>query len=192
MIGKKLFISSLFLIPVAQGWGQSATSEEPAQANYELADRFHEFTLGGKFSRNSMTIFPNEINGTDNFWFEFHTVEGKNYYYVMPAAGKREPLFDKGKMAVQLSELTKGVVDRNKLDISFVEFSKDQHSFGFDYKGNRYNYNRLTGKVSPEEKKKEEEESSEPIYSWMNFSPDKKYILYAKEHNLYIKGMHIV
>ena len=42
----------------------------------------------------------------------------------MPAAGKREPLFDKGKMAMQLSEFTKGVVDRNKLDISSVTFSK--------------------------------------------------------------------
>lgn len=194
MIVKKLFIGSLFLLPAMQGWGQPAASEtpvqaghQPAQANYELADRFREFTLGGKFSQTNLTIFPNEINGTDNFWFEFRSMEGKNYYYVVPAAARREPLFDKGKMALQLSELTKEVVDKNKLHISSIVFSKDQHSFGFDYKGERYNYNRLTGKVKPEEKK-QEEESSEPMYSWMNFSPDKKYILYAKNHNLYVKG----
>lgn len=82
------------------------------QANYELAQKFYDFTLGGKLSHNSLSIYPREINDTDNFWFEFQTTVGKEYYYVMPAAGKREPLFDKGKMAMQLSEFTKGVVDK--------------------------------------------------------------------------------
>lgn len=82
------------------------------QANYELAQKFYDFTLGGKLSHNSLSIYPREINDTDNFWFEFQMTVGKEYYYVMPAAGKREPLFDKGKMAMQLSEFTKGVVDK--------------------------------------------------------------------------------
>lgn len=158
------------------------------QANYELTDKFQDFTLGGKLSNISLSVYPREINDTDNFWFEFQTTVGKDYYYVVPAAGKREPLFDKGKMAMQLSELTKGVVDRNKLDISSVTFSKDQGSFEFDYKSKRYSYNRLTGKLTLVEKKEEKKEPEEPIYSWMTFSPDKKYILYAKNHNLYVKG----
>ena len=158
------------------------------QANYELAQKFYDFTLGGKLSHNSLSIYPREINDTDNFWFEFQTTVGKEYYYVMPAAGKREPLFDKGKMAMQLSEFTKGVVDKNKLDISSVTFSKDQRSFVFDYKGKQYSYNRLTDKLTLFEKKEENKESLEPTYTWMNFSPNKKYILYAKNHNLYIKG----
>ena len=72
------------------------------QANYELAEQFNAFTAGGKLSQNSFGFQPREINDTDNFWFEFQTTVGKEYYYVMPAAGKREPLFDKGKMAMQL------------------------------------------------------------------------------------------
>ena len=158
------------------------------QANYELAQKFYDFTLGGKLSNNSLSIYPREINDTDNFWFEFQTTAGKEYYYVIPAAGKRELLFDKGKMAMQLSEFTKGVVDKNKLDISSVTFSKDQHSFEFDYKGKQYSYNRLTGKLKYAEKKEEKKDVSESVYSWMTFSPDKKYILYAKNHNLYVKG----
>ena len=157
-------------------------------ANYELADKFQDFTLGGKLSNISLSVYPRGINDTDNFWFEFQTTSGKEYYYVMPAAGKREPLFDKGKMAMQLSEFTKGVVDRNKLDISSVTFAKDQGSFEFDYKSKRYSYNRLTGKLTLVEKKEEKKEPEEPVYSWMTFSPDKKYILYAKNHNLYVKG----
>lgn len=91
-------------------------------------------------------------------------------------------------MAMQLSEFTKGVVDKNKLDISSVTFSKDQRSFVFDYKGKQYSYNRLTDKLTLFEKKEENKESLELTYTWMNFSPNKKYILYAKNHNLYIKG----
>ena len=158
------------------------------QANYELTDKFQDFTLGGKLSNISLSVYPRGINDTDNFWFEFQTTSGKEYYYVMPAAGKREPLFDKGKMAMQLSEFTKGVVDRNKLDISSVTFAKDQGSFEFDYKSKRYSYNRLTGKLTLVEKKEEKKEPEDPVYSWMTFSPDKKYILYAKNHNLYVKG----
>ena len=58
----------------------------------------------------------------------------------------------------------------------------------FDYKGKQYSYNRLTDKLTLFEKKEENKESLEPTYTWMNFSPNKKYILYAKNHNLYIKG----
>lgn len=54
----------------------------------------------------------------------FKTTAGKDYYYVMPAAGKREPLFDKSKMAMQLSEFTKGVVDKNKLTFHLLLFQK--------------------------------------------------------------------
>ena len=67
------------------------------QANYELTDKFQDFTLGGKLSNISLSVYPREINDTDNFWFEFQTTVGKDYYYVVPAAGKREPLFDKGR-----------------------------------------------------------------------------------------------
>ena len=130
------------------------------QANYELTDKFQDFTLGGKLSNISLSVYPRGINDTDNFWFEFQTTSGKEYYYVMPAAGKREPLFDKGKMAMQLSEFTKGVVDRNKLDISSVTFAKDQGSFEFDYKSKRYSYNRLTGKLTLVEKKEEKKEEN--------------------------------
>ncbi len=62
-------------------------------ANYELADKFQDFTLGGKLSHNSLSIYPREINDTDNFWFEFQTTVGKEYYYVMPAAGKSVNLY---------------------------------------------------------------------------------------------------
>lgn len=187
---KNLFIAAgLSCISVLQGWGQApAGCNTTVQANYELADKFHAFTLGGGLSSNSLTIYPHEINDTDNFWYEFTTTAGKSYYYVTPQNGKRVLLFDNTQMAMLLTELTHETIDPVKLSFQDFKFAKDQQSFTFDYKSKKYDYNRLTRKlkeVKEEEKKKEDEE---PTYSWMYFSPDKKYMLYAKNHNLYMKG----
>lgn len=84
------------------------------QANYELVNEFQAFGLGGNFSVNSLNLWPNEINGTDKFWFEFHTTAGKDYYFVDPERRLKEPLFDKGKLASGIAQITRGVVDRNK------------------------------------------------------------------------------
>lgn len=48
------------------------------QANYELAQKFYDFTLGGKLSHNSLSIYPREINDTDNFGLSFKRQLVKN------------------------------------------------------------------------------------------------------------------
>ena len=90
MVLKQLFIAgSLSFTLALQGWGQASGKHDTILADYELVQEFQEFTLGGKLSNNSLSIYPREINDTDNFWFDFQTTAGKDYYYVMPAAGKR-------------------------------------------------------------------------------------------------------
>lgn len=101
------------------------------QANYELANEFQAFGLGGNFTANSLNLWPNEINGTDKFWFEFHTTVGKDYYFVDPERRLKEPLFDKGKLASGIAQITRGVVDRNKLELSDIKFSENLASFLF-------------------------------------------------------------
>ena len=107
----------------------SFTAKPQQLANYELAKKFEVFDLAGELSRNSLSIYPNQINGTDNFWFEFKTSAGIDYYYVTPANGKKVPLFDKDKLAMGLTELTHETINPN--DFSFYEltFSIDQTTF---------------------------------------------------------------
>ena len=69
-----------------------------------------------------MTLYPREINKTDNFWFDFTTSSGKNYYYVNPKAATKELLFDNDEMAVQLSRFTHDVVNPAKLELSDLQF----------------------------------------------------------------------
>ena len=74
MVLKQLFIAgSLSFTLALQGWGQVPAEHDTVQANYELAEKFHKFTLGGKLSNNSMSLYPHEINDTDNFWFDMST-----------------------------------------------------------------------------------------------------------------------
>ena len=133
-------------------------------ANYELAQRFQAFSLGGKLNNNSLRLYPNEINDTDNFWFDFTTSTGKHYYYVNPKEAKKELLFDNTEMAMQLTELTHDVVNSARIDLNGIEFSKDQKTFTFRYNSKKYEYSRLTRKLKEVQEEKEEKEEG-PIYS---------------------------
>ena len=82
----------LFIVLFA--WSGILHAFSQQQANYELANEFQAFGLGGNFTANSLNLWPNEINGTDKFWFEFHTTVGKDYYFVDPERRLKEPLFD--------------------------------------------------------------------------------------------------
>lgn len=181
--------TGLSLASALQSQGQSVSGGSlPARANYELAQQFQAFSLGGKLNQISLSIYPNEIHESDNFWFDFTTTEGKRYYFVNPRKARKELLFDNKEMAMQLSELTREVVNPHRIDLSSIVFSKDQKTFTFRYGSDTYEYNRITHKLKEVQEKEKEEKEEDPIYSWMTFSPDKKYILYAKNHNLFVRG----
>ena len=165
--------------------GLATVANPQQQANYELAEKFNAFTAIGNFSENSLGFHPREINDTDNFWFDYRTSAGNFYYYVTPDRGKQELLFDNDEMAMALSELTRERIDPKDLKFYDLMFAKNQKSFTFEYGRKAYEYNRITRKLKEVEKKQVKDKY---YYSDKGYSPDKKYILYAKNHNLYVKG----
>ena len=174
------------LCATTQAQVDSQTKEAKPFANYELAKQFKDFNMGGKYSRISLSITPYAIEKTDNFWYDFDTSKGRDYYLVQPAKRKHEHLFDNAIMAEQLSLHTHQTVDGSNLHVTPEKFAKDMSSFEFDYRDKRYKYNRYTKTIQEIEKQKEENDDVQ--YSWMKFSPDKKYILFAKNYNLYVMG----
>lgn len=174
------------LCATTQAQVDSQTTEAKPFANYELAKKFKNFNMGGKYSRISLSITPYAIEKTDNFWYDFDTSKGRDYYLVQPAKRKHEHLFDNAIMAEQLSLHTHQTVDGSNLHVTPEKFAKDMSSFEFDYRDKRYKYNRYTKTIQEIEKQKEE--CDDVQYSWMKFSPDKKYILFAKNYNLYVMG----
>ena len=119
MNNKSLLISALALALCATTQAQveqKATVDKPL-ANYELAEHFNEFGLGGKSTRISLSVIPNAINDTDNFWYHFDTSKSNDYYLVRPAQRKHEALFDNAVMAEQLSLKANGAIDARNLSI---------------------------------------------------------------------------
>ena len=156
------------------------------KANYKLAEKFQAVSFGGLLGKYSMSIFPRQINNTDKFWFEFVTEEGRNFYFVDPVKGEKRLLFNNSDIAQGVSQITRKAYNEKDLRISGMKFSKDLTKMTFSMDG-KYEFDFETKKVRAIEEKKDAEEERD-IYSWMNFSPDRKYILYAKNHNLYMRG----
>lgn len=175
---KMLILLSLLLLALG--------GDAQQKANYKLAEKLRNVSLGSLIGKYSMNVFPKQINDTDKFWFEFTTEEGKNFYFVDPAKGEKRLLFENADIAQGVSQITRQAYNEKDLRIFDMAFSKDLTKMTFSMDGH-YEFDFKTKKVRAVEKDRSEEDD-EVIYSWMTFSPDRKYILYAKDHNLYIRG----
>ena len=175
---KMLILLSLLLLALG--------GDAQQKANYKLAEKLRNVSLGSLIGKYSMNVFPKQINDTDKFWFEFTTEEGKNFYFVDPAKGEKRLLFENADIAQGVSQIPRQAYNEKDLRIFDMAFSKDLTKMTFSMDGH-YEFDFKTKKVRAVEKDRSEEDD-EVIYSWMTFSPDRKYILYAKDHNLYIRG----
>jgi dipeptidyl aminopeptidase/acylaminoacyl peptidase len=122
-----------------------ARSQSPADpqrvtgANYKQAYKYsNEFLRQFVYSTS---VTPNWIGKTDAFWYEYRTSKGKQWYRVNPSAATKEPLFDRVKLAAQLSEQVKKPLDALQLPLTRVtlsddsaklKFVTDQYEFEFD------------------------------------------------------------
>ena len=153
------------------------------KANYKLAERYKKHEIVG-VSGNSMAIYPEFINDSDRFWYSFSDSNGKRYYYVDPAKKLKRLLFDNDKLVAQISKETRKAYNSKDLSLQSIEFDKKERSFTFEFDGAKYRYTVKTGTV-------EKIDSLQPWSgreSWMKYSPDSLYILYCKNHNLYVMG----
>ena len=153
------------------------------KANYKLAERYKKHEIVG-VSGNSMAIYPEFINDSDRFWYSFSDSNGKRYYYVDPAKKLKRLLFDNDELVAQISKETRKAYNSKDLSLQSIEFDKKERSFTFEFDGAKYRYTVKTGKV-------EKIDSLQPWSgreSWMKYSPDSLYILYCKNHHLYVMG----
>ena len=166
-------------------------AQSVSKANYTLAEKFRNVGLGSLFAQNSMTIYPQFINGTDKFWFDFRTGQGIAYYFIDPEKRLKEPLFNMEIVLSQLSEDSRDVIDRKNFQLSDLRFSQNCKKLVFSYQEQDYEYDRVsqTLRKLPKEKEETTDEEEEIMYSYLTFSPDGRYVLYARDHNLYVRGV---
>jgi dipeptidyl-peptidase-4 len=101
----RLHLSLLLMSGLAFGLVVHAQQPAPATpvkgANYKQANKFSDAFL--RQFTYSTSVEPHWIGKSDAFWYEYHTSQGKQWFKVQPNQAKKEPLFDRVKLAGQLS-----------------------------------------------------------------------------------------
>lgn len=172
------------------------------KANYELAARFSPKKVGKLVF--STAINPNWFKNSDKFWYVWQTPQGTFYYIADPATGTKKPIFDNAKLAAELTEIVKDPFDAQNIPIQRLKLEDDK-KFTFEIKSTAdveekdektgkpkkvkkvhgFEYDIATNKLTEVKDYK-----SPKVYpQWGNVSPDKKYVVFSRNFNLYYMDM---
>ena len=104
-----LFIITAFIWVTSIGFTHAQQVSVTAQtfqtgqkANFELAERFTTQKMDKLIG--STSVYPRWIKDSDDFWYTYETAEGKQWYYVHTDERRQRPLFDRERLAAELSE----------------------------------------------------------------------------------------
>ena len=86
------------------------------KANYKGAQRFSPNNL--KKMVHSTRVDPHWLKTSEKFWYTYETTDGKEYYLVDPVKKSKDVLFDRVKMAADMSRLSGDPFDALHLNIS--------------------------------------------------------------------------
>lgn len=168
--------SILILATVLMGLTTSAFAQT---ANFDLAERFTTTKMSRLMGTNNLQ--PRWIEDTDNFWYTWEDASGKNWFYVdVPSKSQRE-LFDRERLAGKLSEEFKRPFNATDLELKGFEYDTDRELFTFHVDSVEFTYtvngSNLVKGDSLEPNKPE---------PWATYSPDSTWIVFAKNHNLFL------
>jgi dipeptidyl-peptidase-4 len=166
-------------------------------ANYGLAERFSTKKVSKLIF--STSVIPYWFKNSDRFWYIFSNSKETKYYIVDPANRTKKEIFDNAKLASQLSEIVGDPFDASNMPIgrfmlrgdtvftfevvSSSKQIKDPKSGittpGIKIHGFEYNFDKnILSEVVEYAPKK-----FYPV--WGSISPDKKYVVFSQNFNLY-------
>lgn len=213
-IMKKLL---LLLSALAICWGVAAQNVPIDKANYDLAARFSPNQL--KKMVFSTSVDPHWLKNSDRFWYEYETSEGKFWYIVDPAKRSKQQLFDRVKMAADMSRLTGDPFDAKHLYIEELRFTNNETTLQFEVTSKLVEVEEedeeaergeeQTQQEKPKKEPKmvpkvwhfeydlvkkelrllEDYEKPEEHPDWASVSPDSTYVLFGRDYNLYWMDM---
>ena len=189
-------IAALGLTVQAQAETATDGTDRIPKPNYELAERFSQKKISQMVF--STRVNPKWFKNQDKFWYQWKTSEGTQYYIVDARTGRKQPVFDMEKLAMELTTIVKDPFDAQHIPIGKLEL-KDDKVFTFEIKSSlpekdsarierfgkkkvySFEYEISTGKLTDITGKEEEEKYP----SWANVSPDGKIGIYAKNTDLW-------
>ena len=187
------FLLALLLIPILS-WAQQ-------KANYNLAARFAPKKLDKMIF--SLAVDPHWLKQSNKFWYTYETSEGKQWMIVDPTKLEKKAMFDRDKLAAELTKIVKDPFDGQHLPIDSLKFIKDENWIQFEVKSSidinkgdsipkngkpekikkvfYFEYNLLTNQLNELVGLKKPKKKP----SWANISPDQNIILFGRNYNLY-------
>ena len=171
------------------------------KANYFLAARFAPKKLDKMIF--SMSIDPHWLKLSNKFWYTYETSEGKQWNIVDPVKGEKKAIFNRDKIAAELTKIIKDPFDGQHLPIDSLKFIKDENWIQFEVKSTiEINKDAVVKKDAKPEKIKKTfyfeynlltEQLNELVGfkkskrkpSWANISPDEKIVVFGRNYNLF-------
>ena len=179
-------------------------------ANFMLAARFAPYNTGDML--HSTTVDPQWIEGGQKFWYEWEDSDGSWYWIADPSAGSKRLIFDRDVLAAELTRITRDPWDGQHLPIENIRFISDD-VLQFDVTSSQDEEVEDQDEVDEDEQEEGERERDRPDKKvfhfeytlstqtlreledyeapddhpgWASVSPDGQWVVYAKEHDLYM------
>ncbi|MEY4660169.1 MAG: hypothetical protein RLZZ42_121, partial [Bacteroidota bacterium] len=189
-----LFISMLFITSI------SAQQNFHQRANYDLAARFSPKKLEKMIF--STAVDPHWMKSGSKFWYMYETTSGKQWYVVDPVKMTKVPMFNNDKLAAGITSIVKDPFDGKHLALENLKVTKDENIISFEVKSSIeetkkdsakknasvkekkvffFEYNMLTDSLT----ELKDFRKPKPRPAWANISPDQRWVVYAKNFNLY-------
>ena len=154
-------------------------SNAQQKANFKAAEKFSQENLSKMLK--STSVSPNWFKDSDRFWYSYTTSSGKNFYMVDPVKRSKTKLFDNLEFSAKLSELTRRPVNHNNLELDELELNDDNRTLTFQIDSIEYMYDIYNKSLKRGDTIPEEEDND-----WASYAPDSSYMVFAKNHNLFI------
>jgi len=179
------------------------------KANYTLAARFSPKKLEKMIF--SLAIDPHWLKQSNKFWYTYETSEGKQWNIVDPVKNEKKSMFNRDKLAAELTRIIKDPFDGQHLPVDSIKFIKDENWIRFEVKSSIEINKEVEVKKNKEEdiKKDAKPEKVKKIFyfeynllteelnelvgfkkpkrkpNWANISPDEKTIVFGRNYNLF-------
>ena len=159
----------LMLLLLAFGQTGLIAAVAPERANYELAARWSTVRVAKLVF--DLSVEPRWLKTGDRFWYTYETPQGRNWYLVDPVARSRKPLFDRARMAADLTRILLTPYDAQHLPIKTIKFVKNETAIQFEVEvpldnevsvdGQVMKVSELEKRFLEREKEKEKEQDTE-------------------------------
>jgi len=179
------------------------------KANYTLAARFSPKKLEKMIF--SLAVDPHWLKQSNKFWYTYETSEGKQWNIVDPIKNEKKSMFNRDKLAAELTRIIKDPFDGQHLPVDSIKFIKDENWIRFEVKSSIEINKEVEIKKNKEEdiKKDTKPEKVKKIFyfeynllteelnelvgfkkpkrkpNWANISPDEKTIVFGRNYNLF-------